>query len=92
MNTYKHNGGNNRAVFAQALEPFQLYAIDIMDIVQLKKVDGSGLTADLLDLLLGLREELRRARNFELADRIRDELTELGVTIEDTPQGPRWKV
>jgi len=92
VNTYKHNGGNNRAVFAQALELFSLYAIDIMDIVQLKKVDGSGLTADLLDLLLGLREELRRARNFELADRIRDELTELGVTIEDTPQGPRWKV
>jgi cysteinyl-tRNA synthetase len=92
VNTYKHNGGNNRAVFAQALELFQLYAIDIMDIVQLKKVDGSGLTADLLDLLLGLREELRRARNFELADRIRDELAELGVTIEDTPQGPRWKV
>ena len=50
------------------------------------------MTADLLDLLLGLREELRRARNFELADRIRDELAELGVTIEDTPQGPRWKV
>ena len=38
VNTYKHNGGNNR--FCPSSELFQLYAIDIMDIVQLKKVDG----------------------------------------------------
>ncbi len=92
VNTYKHNGGNNRAVFAQAWELFELYALDIMGIIDMEKAEDEGLTPALLDLVLRLREELRQAKNFALADQIRDDLAELGVTIEDTAQGPRWKV
>ena len=56
------------------------------------KREQEGLTESLLDLLLAVRDELRRERNFALADKIRNGLAELGVSIEDTPQGPRWKV
>ena len=39
------------------------------------------------------REQARRERNFSVADAIRDHLRELGVTIEDKPQGPStWKL
>jgi cysteinyl-tRNA synthetase len=39
--------------------------------------------------LLREREEARAARDFELADRKRDELAELGYEIRDTPDGPQ---
>jgi cysteinyl-tRNA synthetase len=41
---------------------------------------------------LAARQEARRARDFARADAIRAELTERGVVVEDTPQGPRWTV
>jgi cysteinyl-tRNA synthetase len=44
-----------------------------------------------IELLLELRAALRQARQFELADTIRNRLGELGVTLEDTSQGTRWK-
>jgi len=43
-----------------------------------------------IKLLLDLRQELRQQKNYALSDRIRDDLTNLGVVIEDTPQGSTW--
>ncbi len=47
--------------------------------------------APFIDLLLSVRHDLRAQKQFALADKVRTGLTGLGVTIEDTPQGPRWK-
>ena len=41
---------------------------------------------------LAARQEARKARDFALADRIRDEITARGVLLEDTATGTRWKV
>jgi cysteinyl-tRNA synthetase len=38
------------------------------------------------------RDEARRARNWEKADRIREQLQNQGIVIEDTPGGSLWKV
>ena len=38
------------------------------------------------------REELRREGKFGESDRLRKELLEMGVAVEDTPQGSKWKV
>ena len=43
-----------------------------------------------VDLLVDIRTQLRTAKQWQLADIIRDRLSELGITIEDTPQGPKW--
>ena len=44
-----------------------------------------------IDSLLEQRTNARAAKDFAEADRIRDELTDMGVVIEDGPDGPRWR-
>ena len=44
----------------------------------------------LIKTLLEEREAARARKDFASADRIRDRITELGLTLEDTPDGPRW--
>ncbi|MFP5297402.1 MAG: cysteine--tRNA ligase [Actinomycetota bacterium] len=50
------------------------------------------LVGGLLDYLLELREQTRAEKAFDRADQIRERLTSLGVMIEDTPAGPRWRL
>lgn len=45
----------------------------------------------LMDLVLGLRQTCREKKQYELADAIRDQLAEIGIVIEDSPQGARWR-
>jgi cysteinyl-tRNA synthetase len=47
--------------------------------------------APFIELLIETRAALRKAKQFDLADNIRNRLTDLGVTLEDSPQGTRWK-
>jgi cysteinyl-tRNA synthetase len=47
--------------------------------------------APFVDLLVELRAELRKAKQFALADMVRTRLADLGIALEDTPQGTRWK-
>jgi cysteinyl-tRNA synthetase len=48
--------------------------------------------AGLVDRLIADREAARAARDFSTADRIRDELGQAGISIEDTPNGARWSL
>ena len=44
-----------------------------------------------VELLIDVRSLLREARQYALADQIRDGLADLGVTLEDKPQGTTWR-
>ena len=45
-----------------------------------------------VDDLVEKRQQARMRRDFAAADALRDELTAAGVVVEDTAQGPRWKL
>jgi cysteinyl-tRNA synthetase len=51
--------------------------------------DG-GLTGKLVELLVEMRGDARKAKNFAAADKIRNRLAELGVILEDRPTGTQW--
>ena len=54
---------------------------------RLRQVVGS-----LVKLTLDQRDAARARRDYATADAIRDGLEEIGVVVEDTPQGPRWEL
>ena len=67
----------------------------ILGLTFAERPDGGGPAGTgagpFIELLLETRTALRQARQFEQADRIRDGLEELGVAVEDTPNGPVWQ-
>jgi cysteinyl-tRNA synthetase len=57
--------------------------------------DDSGLhdvVDSLVSVVLEQRQEARKRKDYATADRIRDQLAEMGIAVEDTPQGPRWEL
>ena len=44
-----------------------------------------------VDLLVDVRSELRVAKQWQLSDMIRDRLVQLGISLEDTSQGTKWR-
>ncbi len=59
------------------------------------ETNSSDLTSavdGLIAALLEQREAARVRKDFAAADSIRDRITAMGISIEDTPQGPRWSI
>jgi cysteinyl-tRNA synthetase len=54
-------------------------------------VAAYSLSDQQIDALLAEREQARRTRNFARSDAIRNELSALGILIEDSKEGARWK-
>ncbi len=74
------------------LQPAQEVLLELGGVLGLDLLPKTGAVdvQPFIQLLLEVREELRKQRLWPLADRIRDRLAELGVRVEDTPAGPRW--
>ena len=56
-----------------------------------EKTQTTSDTEAFISLLAFTRDDLRRNQQWQLADKIRDGLADLGIILEDTPQGTRWK-
>ncbi|MED4935635.1 cysteine--tRNA ligase [Heyndrickxia coagulans] len=55
------------------------------------KLEEEALLDEEIEALIEKRNEARKARNFQLADEIRDKLKSMNIILEDTPQGVRWR-
>nr|WP_283205658.1 cysteine--tRNA ligase [Garciella nitratireducens] len=55
----------------------------------LQKTEGQ-LDAE-IEALIQKRQQARKEKNWALADKIRDQLREQGIVLEDTPEGIKWK-
>jgi cysteinyl-tRNA synthetase len=55
------------------------------------KTEQAKLTDDLVQLVVGLRKELKDRKEWDIADKVRRGLQDIGIELEDTPEGTRWK-
>ena len=53
---------------------------------------GGELMDGLMKIILGIRQQYRERKDWEQADVLRQQLSELGIAIEDRPEGPTWRV
>jgi cysteinyl-tRNA synthetase len=52
---------------------------------------GSDDVDILMEVIIGIREELRRGKQYQAADLIRDRLKDAGFQLEDSGKGAKWK-
>jgi len=56
-----------------------------------EKVDNAAQELDPeIEELINRRQQARKEKNWKVADEIRDKLREMGIQLEDTPQGVKW--
>ncbi len=83
------DAGVGRAALEEAYEAFATVG-EVLGLLE-ERTEAEGLVDGLVDLLIGLREDARGRKDFGAADRIREALAELGIVLEDTRDGVRWK-
>lgn len=79
------------AVLAQKtlLELAGIMGLDLNSKEEVKETDG--LLDQVMELIIALRKEARANKNYQMADDIRNRLNEIGIVLEDSPQGTTWK-
>lgn len=77
----------SKAALTAAAELFDSLT-DVLGLLYNRKEDN--LEAE-IEKLIEQRQQARKAKNFALADKIRDDLKAKGITLLDTPQGVKWK-
>jgi cysteinyl-tRNA synthetase len=74
----------------------KLYNTFVYEILGLEREEKekkeSLLTEEVINLILNLRLEAKKRKDFETADKIRDELQKKGVIIKDTKDGFEWEL
>lgn len=81
LNVLKENG----KVYLELAEVLGLSLTKTLDDKGEEKVES------LMELIIKVRHEAKKKKDYALADLIRDELKEKGIILEDTPQGSRWR-
>ncbi len=65
--------------------------IGIFENIPAEKNVDDELVNKLMNIIISIRQDARSAKNWAVADKIRDELKTAGIILEDTPQGVKWK-
>ena len=58
-----------------------ILGIDLQEVLELEMATGDGDAGGFIDLLVELRADLRQEKQFALADKVRDELASLGISL-----------
>ncbi len=59
--------------------------------IKANEITGSKIDKNLIETLIEVRNKARKEKKYDIADYIRDKLKDLGIVIEDTPVGTKWK-
>ncbi len=82
-------GAGDAVVVRDAFDGFD----QVLGVIALRRAEEAAppVGVDEIERLIAARRDARRQRDFATADRIRNELDERGIQLEDTPDGTRWR-
>ncbi|WP_096156006.1 MULTISPECIES: cysteine--tRNA ligase [Bacillus] len=86
-NLYLNENVTSESVIYAFIQSFD----DFFNVLGITMQKEQELLDEEIELLIQQRIDARKNRDFALADKIRDELKERNIILEDTPQGTRWK-
>jgi cysteinyl-tRNA synthetase len=88
INSARDHGATN-----EQLQPAQATLRELTSVLglRLQEKQGSGDADKFIDLLIEVRSEVRKQKLWSTSDLIRDKLKELGVVIEDSKEGTKWR-
>jgi cysteinyl-tRNA synthetase len=84
-------GPANKGVISEAARALRgmLEALGLFEDAGVARDEAAG---RVVLAILGLRDDLRKAKNYAVADMIRDRLAEAGVSVQDTSSGATWRM
>ena len=83
---------NKKKILNRAGETLiELLGVLGLDFTKKKGMDDVKIN-ELMGLIITIRENARKGKNYELSDQIREKLRAVGIQIEDAEDGPRWKM
>jgi cysteinyl-tRNA synthetase len=87
------NNARDHSATNEQLQPAQATLRELTSVLGLRLLDkqGSGDADRFVDLLVEVRSEVRKQKLWAMSDLIRDKLKELGVVIEDSKEGTKWR-
>ncbi len=67
---------------------------DMFEVLGLRLAEGydESMLRNLVTILIEVRAVLRKRREYDLADEIRAKLREVGIELQDTPEGTKWRI
>ena len=89
-----NSAGDDKKVLAKTAGEIRgalsILGCDPKDAAFAKDKSNDAAMDGLIKLALAQREAARERKDFKAADDIRDQIASLGITVEDTTNGPRW--
>ena len=89
LNAYAE-GRPNKGVLLKGYETYKTL-LNTLGLLE-RRAEAGALLQRAIGVVAEVREKLRAERRYDLSDWIREELRGIGVILEDTPKGTRWRI
>lgn len=77
----------------EALKSFRdIFIFEILGLTFPESGAGNDKLAEVMEMILSIRAQLKAEKNFALTDTMRDQLAAAGIVVKDTKEGPVWEI
>ena len=84
-------GEMSEQVFTELLKQYQAFIVEVLGL-QEEQEKNNELVDGVIEMLIQLRQEAKEAKNYQLSDKIRDDLKNLGVMLKDSKEGTEYSL
>ncbi len=84
-------GEPNKGVLIKASDNYRAL-LSVLGLFEERRREAGEITDEVIAILADVRERLRTDQHYQLSDKIREDLTKVGVVLSDTSEGPTWKI